>query len=371
MNQREKPQVNATKTSARSSKGSTVAKLRPSAPVVLSSKSSILEVSMAMAAGRTDSALLTGPDSTLAGIVTSTDMTRKVVALGKSPAESVSGVMTPNPKCVAMDDDATEALIMMMDNHFRHLPVLDGSGGIVATLDIAKCMYDAISKIEKLEEAGKGVGAASASEAVKKATKGLKGVSAQQAAAMQALLGPLMASMFGGSSSTLGGIISKRDFKDVVGPETTVREAAKYMAKIRKGVAVADASGELVGIFTLKDLNNRVLAKELSPDSTLVSEVMTPNPESVSPDMSLLDALHLMHDKKYQHLPVVEGGVVQGLVDVMDVMNATMGDGKGSEGWRSFFEQTMEVEDDGTDTASVRSAGTMNSSHLSSTMVSY
>ena len=154
----------------KAAKGSTVAKLRPSAPVVLSSKSSILEVSMAMAAGRTDSALLTGPDSTLAGIVTSTDMTRKVVALGKSPAESVSGVMTPNPKCVAMDDDATEALIMMMDNHFRHLPVLDGSGGIVATLDIAKCMYDAISKNEKLEEAGKGVGAASASEAVKKAT---------------------------------------------------------------------------------------------------------------------------------------------------------------------------------------------------------
>jgi len=350
-----------------------VAKLRPSAPVVLSAKSSILEVSMAMAAGRTDSALLTGPDSTLAGIVTSTDMTRKVVALGKNPTESVASVMTPNPKCVSMDDDATEALIMMMDNHFRHLPVLDGSGGIVATLDIAKCMYDAISKMEKLEEAGKGAGAgaASASEAVKKATKGLRGVSAQQAAAMQALLGPLMASMFGGSSSTLGGIISKRDFKDVVGPETTVREAAKYMAKIRKGVAVADASGELVGIFTLKDLNNRVLAKELSPDSTLVSEVMTPNPESVSPGMSLLDALHLMHDKKYQHLPVVEGGVVQGLVDVMDVMNATMGDGNGSEGWRTFFEQTMEVEDDGSDTASVRSAGTMNSSHLYVNMVSF
>jgi len=339
-------------------KGSTVAKLRPKPPVILSSSSTILEVSKAMANGRTDSVLLTGGDSTLAGIVTSTDMMRKVVALGKSPTDPVSGIMTPNPKCVSMDDDATEALIMMMDNHFRHLPVLDSSGSIVAVLDIAKCMYDAITKIEKLEEMGKVVGAsANASEVMMKAAmKGRKGMNPQQVMQMQAMLGPLMESMFGGASNNLGGVLAKRDIRDIVSPEMTVRDAAKHMASIRKGVAVADVSGSLVGVFTLKDLNNRVLAKDLSPDTTLVSEVMTANPESVESEMSLLDALHFMHDRKYNNLPVAEGASVVGLVDAVDLMTATMGDGSSSDGWRSFWESTMAFEDDGSDTVSVRSA---------------
>ena len=336
----------------------TVAKLRPSKPVVMFVTDSILAVSKAMADARTDSAILTGGDANLAGIVTSTDVTRKVVALGKLPTDPVSSIMTPNPKCVSMEDDATEALVMMMDNHFRHLPVLDSEGGIVAVLDIAKCMNDAISKIEKLEEMGKKAGGSSdgASEALKVVTagmlKGAKGSKAQQVAALQAM----MASVFGGSESNLLAILSKRDFEDIVSPDMTVREAAKYMAKIRKGVAVVDGSGELVGIFTLKDMNNRVVAKDLSPDTTLVGEVMTGRPESVSSDMSLLETLHLMHDSKFTHVPVVDGEAVKGLVDAMDVMNATMGDGSGKDGWRTFWEQTMEFGDDNTsDTASQRS----------------
>ena len=98
-----------------------------------------------------------------------------------------------------------------------------------------------------------------------------------------------------------------------------------------------------------------MLAKELSPDSTLVREVMTADPESVSPDMSLLDALHLMHDKKYQHLPVVEGGLVLGLVDVMDVMAATMGEeGSGRDGWRTLWDQALDL-DEASESASVKS----------------
>ena len=175
----------------------TVGKLRPKKPVVLAESSAILDVCKAMAEARTDSALLTGADGTLAGIVTTTDMTRKVVALNLEPSASVAGVMTRNPKCVSVDDDATEALIMMMDNHFRHLPVLGTDGSIVAVLDIAKCMYDAISKIEKLEASGKSVGgsnaASSAAEAVKKMTSGLRGVSPEQAAMMQAMMAASMA----------------------------------------------------------------------------------------------------------------------------------------------------------------------------------
>merc|ERR1712185_259178 len=68
-----------------------------------------------------------------------------------------------------------------------------------------------------------------------------------------------------------------------------------------------------------------------------------------------------MHDQKYLHLPVVCEGATKGLVDAMDVMNASQGDGNGSEGWRSFWEQTMDVGDDESDTASMRSVGTTGS----------
>eukprot|EP00953_Heterococcus_sp_UTEX-ZZ885_P010254 5988-Heterococcus_DN1.PRE.1 len=94
---------------------------------------------------------------------------------------------------------------------------------------------------------------------------------------------------------------------------------------------------KLVGIFTPKDMLNRVLSKGLSPDDTLVSAVMTPNPDSVSPELPVLDALQQMHECKYLHLPVVDAkGRVVGLVDVMEIINATVGQ-EGSSGWEALF----------------------------------
>jgi CBS domain-containing protein len=64
-----------------------------------------------------------------------------------------------------------------------------------------------------------------------------------------------------------------------------------------------------------------VVAKEIPLDSTPVSFAMTPNPEFVSPDITVLEALQIMHDNKLLTLPVCEGdGVVVGIVDVMDLI---------------------------------------------------
>lgn len=49
--------------------------------------------------------------------------------------------------------------------------------------------------------------------------------------------------------------------------------------------------GRLAGIVTPKDLLNRVVAKGLDPDATLVSDVMTPNPDTVPPEMTVIEAL--------------------------------------------------------------------------------
>ena len=62
---------------------------------------------------------------------------------------NVAKVMTANPTVVSMKDPAMDALSTMVENHFRHLPVVDDNGAVVGVLDIAKCLNDAISKLRK------------------------------------------------------------------------------------------------------------------------------------------------------------------------------------------------------------------------------
>ena len=95
---------------------------------------------------------------------------------------------------------------------------------------------------------------------------------------------------------------------------------------------------------------NRCIAERLDLDKAPVGEVMTPDPESVLPDITVLDALYTMYDHKFLTLPVCESnGKVVGLVDVMDVIYGC----GGSEGWRSIFSSAMDLYDDEEESKSV------------------
>eukprot|EP00985_Skeletonema_marinoi_P015240 scaffold7827_cov142-Skeletonema_marinoi.AAC.1 len=123
---------------SRKKEGTPVSKLRPKAPMVSATNDSVLAVTQMLASKRGDAAIITDNSGGLAGIITDTDVTRRVVAK-QLPASStrVSDVMTANPSCVSMSDPATDALVTMVENRFRHLPVTDDSGAIVGVLDIA------------------------------------------------------------------------------------------------------------------------------------------------------------------------------------------------------------------------------------------
>ena len=142
----------STKSSVKKEKDSRpVSKLRPKKPVTMNDSNTIVEVAKAMTAKRMDNALLIGKTGSLSGILTDNDITRRVVAkLVDEASTEVSEVMTPNPKCVRMTDSGMYALGMMVENHFRHLPVVDGNGHVVGVLDIAKCLFDVISRVEKM-----------------------------------------------------------------------------------------------------------------------------------------------------------------------------------------------------------------------------
>ena len=94
-----------------------------------------------------------------------------------------------------------------------------------------------------------------------------------------------------------------------------VAEACRQMRDRRAGsVAVVDDADRLVGIFTGRDAVCRVMACGRNAEATTLADVMTRNPASMSPDHSAIDALRLMWDGGFRHVPLVKQGKVMGVV---------------------------------------------------------
>jgi CBS domain-containing protein len=98
-------------------------------------------------------------------------------------------------------------------------------------------------------------------------------------------------------------------------PDTTVQRACACMRDRRVGaVLVTDTERRLVGIFTGRDAVSRVLAEGKDAARTPLEEVMTRNPDAMPPGRTAIEALRLMQDGGYRHLPVIREGRVVGVV---------------------------------------------------------
>lgn len=107
-----------------------------------------------------------------------------------------------------------------------------------------------------------------------------------------------------------------------VGEKTTVREAAKLMCEHDVGAVPIIEEKVLKGILTVNDVTYRVVAEGLDLDDTIVREVMTPEPDTIKSDTIAIEALRLMQDGGYRHLPVVDDGQVLGVVSRRDFYGA-------------------------------------------------
>jgi CBS domain-containing protein len=112
-----------------------------------------------------------------------------------------------------------------------------------------------------------------------------------------------------------------------LGPAATVHEAACVMTRANCGsVLVIDAGSTLLGIVTERDLMTRVLAKALDPSKTPLSVVMTPHPHCIKPDTKVADAVLIMIERGFRHLPVVgDGGHILGVFSVRDALPREIG----------------------------------------------
>ena len=105
-----------------------------------------------------------------------------------------------------------------------------------------------------------------------------------------------------------------------VDADKTVLEAARFMMEHSIGALPVLRNGELVGIFSERDIMNRVVALGRLPGSTKISEVMTANPKAVSVDETIENCVYLMREFGFRHLPIVDGKELKGLVSSRDIL---------------------------------------------------
>jgi CBS domain-containing protein len=104
----------------------------------------------------------------------------------------------------------------------------------------------------------------------------------------------------------------------------SVREACELMATNHVGAVLVMEGGRLDGIFTERDALNRVLAARLDPDTTRIADVMTREPITLSPQTPVTEALRLMSEIGFRHLPIVDQEEVQGIISLRDFVGVEL-----------------------------------------------
>ena len=114
-------------------------------------------------------------------------------------------------------------------------------------------------------------------------------------------------------------VVTRKQVATVV-LEDTAFQAAKLMAdKHIAALVVVDGEGKIIGIVTERDMTQRIIAAGLDGKITPVKNIMTENPDTLSPDDSAGDALELMQTRNYRHLPVTEDGKCIAVVSIRDL----------------------------------------------------
>jgi len=100
----------------------------------------------------------------------------------------------------------------------------------------------------------------------------------------------------------------------------TVLEIASLMVQHNIGAVPVLQNGQLVGIFSERDLMSRVVVAGKDPASTTVSQVMTSDPLTIAPNDSLETCMTLMKRHGFRHLPVCAGRELKGVISLRDIL---------------------------------------------------
>ncbi len=222
-----------------------------------------------MMAEKNISSVLAVENSEIVGILTETDLLRKV-AVENSPVQEwkVAQMMSWPVEVIPPDLSALEASMIMEDKNFKRLPIVDDGKlvGIVTQTDLVHVLtsYGMWKNVEDI-------------------------------------------------MSTNVALI----------PRTApVAEAARIMTSRKISCVVIVDTDEIVGVFTERDLLKRVVALQRNPAETKMEEVMSSSVMSVPPSYSVLSAKRTMEDTNIRRLVVMENGKLCGIVTQTDIFTA-------------------------------------------------
>lgn len=303
----------------------TVLALKPSDPIICKTSSTVYEVAQLMSAKRENCILVVNDIGELLGIFTAKDLAFRVVGAGLSAANvTIDQIMTPNPTCAISTTPASEALSLMVEKGFRHLPVLDESNQIVGVLDITKCYAQQMEKLERMHASSKKL-----YEALDSVHSEI-GMSQQPLQVFKYFEG-LKTKMNG---PTLDNVLDASTVPVYTSIKATVYDATVLMKENRTtAVLVQDNQEEVTGIFTSKDVVLRVIAAGLDPKKCSIVRVMTPQPDVAKLSLPIQLALRQMFDGHYLNLPVIgDENEITGIVDVLKLTYATLNQIKQVEG---------------------------------------
>jgi CBS domain-containing protein len=114
--------------------------------------------------------------------------------------------------------------------------------------------------------------------------------------------------------------VMRREFITVA-PEDTLGEVARKMVDKSMGAVIVKDYGRLIGILTERDMLKAMAARVHTSDAR-VRQWMTPDPITITPDVSLDEASQIMLENNFRHLPVMEGSTVVGYVSLRRVVGA-------------------------------------------------
>ncbi|HSB62092.1 MAG TPA: CBS domain-containing protein [Vicinamibacteria bacterium] len=125
-------------------------------------------------------------------------------------------------------------------------------------------------------------------------------------------------------TTTIRQILAKKPAVYSIDIQATVYEALKMMADKNVGALVVLEGEKLAGIFSERDYARKVVLLGKSSKDTPVSELMTAKVVTIDPDRTAGECMALMTERRFRHLPVIDGGKLVGVISIGDIVRTVV-----------------------------------------------